>query len=101
VYAAQKLLQEQGDKLGDVERGEIDRIIEELQKAIADKDAAQVKSLMDRLNERLHGLSSKLSQQHAGAAAGQAPPSEDGQSPSSEDDIVDAEYEVKDESRKD
>ncbi|OPZ08756.1 MAG: Chaperone protein DnaK [candidate division BRC1 bacterium ADurb.BinA292] len=108
VYSVEKLLREQGGKLNEADRGEIDRALEALKKAIADKDVNAIKSGSERLNEATHRLSAKLyeqaqagqaaagAQQAAGGFAGE--PSAESEASGNED-VVDAEFEVKDEKK--
>ena len=102
VYATEKLLKEYGDKADEEIRRQINEAKTELQKAIADHRIDAVKSGIDRLNEATHRLSAKLYEQSAGrqtasAQTGPTPPPGGGAAPS--DDVVDAEFEVKDEKK--
>ena len=106
LYATEKTLKDYGDKVDEATRTEISEAVDNLKKAVADKQIDALKSGMDRLNEATHKLSSKLYEHAAGqqaAGAGQAgPQQETGPGPgtgSSADDVVDAEFEVKDEKR--
>jgi molecular chaperone DnaK len=98
IYSTEKTLKEFGDKADDETRRQINDAIEELKKAIANKNVDAVKSGMDRLNEATHKLSAKIYEQAAGAGAQpQAGPQAGPGAGSSPDDVVDAEFEVKDE----
>jgi molecular chaperone DnaK len=104
VYSTEKMLTELGDKVGETERAEVTEALESLKKAVASRNVTEVKSGMERLNQATHKLSSKLYEgaagaAHAGAAAGGGPgPEATGPGPGA-DDVVDAEFEVKDEKK--
>jgi molecular chaperone DnaK len=106
VYSVEKLLNELGDKLGDDEKKRIEEALDDLKKAVADKNIDEIKSGMDRVQQVSHELSSKLyeqasagsSQAQAGnASSAQPEPEESG--PDSADDVVDAEFEVNEEKK--
>ena len=106
IYSVEKLVKDFGDKATDEDRRQINEAIEELKKAVAAKDAAAVKSGVDRLNEASHKLSAKLYEHAAGAGAGagdSGPHTAAGAAPGGtghpQDDVVDAEFEVKDENK--
>jgi molecular chaperone DnaK len=102
VYSVEKMLKEYHDKLDAADRTEVEAAIAELKKAIESKNVDQVKSGIERLNETSHKLSAKMYQTGAGAPgagpgpeagpAGAAPGGQAG----GNDDVVDAEFEVKD-----
>jgi molecular chaperone DnaK len=102
VYTCEKTLKDYGSKVGEDDRAKVIDAIADLKKAVADKNLDAVKSGIDRLKEAINQLSSKLydqaSREHRGSAAAGAAP---GAAPSGEtpDDVVDAEFEVKDENK--
>ena len=109
VYQVEKTLKDYGDKLDADERAEIDGAIENLKKAVAEKNTEELKSGMDRLNEATHKLSAKLYEQASADAGAQTAGGEQGpmggaapgpEPQESTDDVVDAEFEVKDDDKK-
>ncbi|MCL5271580.1 MAG: molecular chaperone DnaK [bacterium] len=105
VYSTEKMLKELGDKVGETERNDVNAALEALKKAVASRNIAEVKSGMDRLNQATHKLSTKLYEgvagaTHAGAgAAHDGGASQPGGEPQGSEDVVDAEFEVKDEKK--
>ena len=107
VYTVEKSLKDYGDKLNPEERQEIQTAIDELKKSVEQKNMDQIQSGIDRLTEVSHKLSAKLyeqaggAQQQAGAeSSASADAASGGQEGGSQDDVVDAEFEVKDDSEK-
>ncbi|MBP2069444.1 MULTISPECIES: molecular chaperone DnaK [Anaerococcus] len=84
VYQARKTLDEAN--IEGAERDEIEAEIKKLEDAIATNDAEQIKSQTEALQEKIYSMSEKMYQASAGAEGSQAE--------GSEDDVVDADYEV-------
>ena len=84
VYQARKTLDEAN--IEGAERDEIEAEIKKLEDAIATNDAEQIKSQTEALQEKIYSMSEKMYQANAGAEGSQAE--------GSEDDVVDADYEV-------
>ncbi len=104
VYSIERTLKEHGDKLGPEDRREIETATQDLQKAVADRNADLVKSGMDRLNAAMHRFSEKLYSKGAGSQGGGQGPMGGGPGPqegakTGGEDVVDAEFEVKDEKK--
>ena len=104
VYSVEKSLGEQGDKLSADERREIDVILQDVKKAIADRNAELVKSGVERLNQAMHKFSTKLYEQassarQAGAQGAEPGPGAGEGTSGAAEDVVDAEFEVKDEKK--
>ena len=109
IYSVEKMLKEYGDKATPEDRAAIDNAVAELKKAVEAKDVTAVKSGIDRLNEATHKLSAKIYEQAAGARAGASgQPGGDAyqgagaagpQGTQGNEDVVDAEFEVKDENK--
>lgn len=116
IYQTEKMLKEYADKISPEDRENIEREIENTRKAVNEGDAAQVKQAMESLTQASYKISESMyreaaSQQGQGAEAGAADASagasagageETGepQEAASEEDVVDAEYEVVDEDNK-
>jgi len=71
VYAAEKMVQEMGDKLGASDKAAVESAIEELKKQINSGDAAAMTRAMEALTQAQHRAAEALYRQ-AGAAAGGA-----------------------------
>ncbi len=102
VYATDKLLRDQGEKLSEEERREIDVALQDLKKALDERNADQVKSSVDRLNQAMHKYAAKLYQAAGGqqeGAAGAGPSAGAAGSAPGGDDVVDVEYESPDEKK--
>lgn len=84
VYQARKTLDEAN--IEGAERDEIEAEIKKLEDAIATNDAEQIKSQTEALQEKIYSMSEKMYQASTGAEGSQAE--------GSEDDVVDADYEV-------
>ncbi|GMT49532.1 MAG: chaperone protein DnaK [bacterium] len=94
VFQTEKLLQEQGDKLTDTDKSDIEKEIENTKKAIEGNDTDQIKTAVERLTQAGHKLSEKLYSQ-AGAAQEQAQGQDPGpSSPQKHEDYEEADYEV-------
>jgi molecular chaperone DnaK len=100
VYAAERLVRENGDKLAAADKQAVESAIEELKKAIERNDTAAMKSGMERLNQAQYKASEAMYRQaqaaQAGAAAGSPPPpgadtSSQPDTGSSTGDVIDAE----------
>ena len=66
VYAAEKMLQEMGDKLAAADKAAVETAIEGLKKAIADNDAAGMNRAMEQLTQAQHKAAEAL-YKHAGS----------------------------------
>jgi molecular chaperone DnaK len=94
AYSVEKLLKENRDKLGDDEARPIEEAVAEARKAAEGEDAAGLKAAVEKLTSLSHKLAETLYKKTGtGPAEGGPPPSgSDGGRP---DDVVDAEYTVK------
>jgi molecular chaperone DnaK len=75
VYAAEKMLQEMGDKLGGSDKTAVESAVEELKKTIAGNDVAGMARAMDQLTQVQHKAAEALYKQAGASAAGAAGPS--------------------------
>ena len=106
VYAAEKMVQEMGDKLAGGDKTAVEAAIEELKKAVNAGDTASMTRAMEALTQAQHKAAEALYKQAgaagAGAAGGEgAPgggPGPDGASRAQEGEVIDAE--VVDEEKK-
>lgn len=90
VYQTEKTLKDLEGKISDSEKSKVVDKLESLKKALEGDDYELIKTRTDELTHEFHSISQKLYEQ----AQGQAQSSEGG---SSNDDVVDADYEVVDE----
>ncbi|MCR4288820.1 MAG: molecular chaperone DnaK [Candidatus Scalindua sp.] len=110
IYSTENTLKEHGDKVDEAEKNNINQGLEKLKKAKEGKNVDEIKKAIDELQESSHKLSqamyeaaAKEQQAAAGAeATGESPSS--GEQPSDGkdskkgkegDDVIDADYEVK------
>jgi molecular chaperone DnaK len=97
VYAAEKLLQESGDKVGEADRAAVQSAIESVKSAMNANDAAAMNQAMEALTQAQHKLAEALYRQQApggaaGAAPGGAAPSNSGDAAGpAQGDVIDAE----------
>ncbi len=99
VFSAEKLLKESSDKVSEDEKKKIEEAAEEVKKALESDDTEAIKAATESLTEAVYAVTVKLYQEAAAKAQ-----AEGGAEPTStsanEDDVVDAEYEVKDDEKK-
>jgi molecular chaperone DnaK len=97
VYAAEKLLLESGDKVGEADRAAVQSAIESVKSAMNANDAAAMNQAMEALTQAQHKLAEALYRQQApggaaGAAPGGAAPSNSGDAAGpAQGDVIDAE----------
>jgi molecular chaperone DnaK len=95
IYSTEKSIKELGDKVDASTKGDVDRVIEKLKKAMEGEDAQEIKRLSDELTQTSHKIAemmySRASQQHAQGAAGGGGPQ--GGASKKDDDVVDADFE--------
>ena len=101
VYSTENTLKEHGDKLGADDRKRIEDAIKEVKEAIQGDDVARIDRAVEALNQASHSLARMLYQQaesaqgaSAGRPAGAAEGKTEGKT-GGDDDVIDAEYEVK------
>lgn len=104
VFTAEKMLKESGDKLETADKSKIDEGIAEVRKVLPGEDLEAIKKAMESLTEAVYAATTKIyqkiqaeqaAQQQAGAAGGSGPAP--GQEPKTDDNVVNADYKVKDE----
>jgi len=107
LYQTDKALKDAGDKATPEDKEKIGQAKEALQKAVESGNTEEIKSKTEQLTQALHGLTARMYQQaQAGAGAGQANPGgaagagagagEAAGQAGDKENIVDADYEVKD-----
>ncbi|MBW2740205.1 MAG: molecular chaperone DnaK [Deltaproteobacteria bacterium] len=105
IYSTEKSLKDLGDKVDSATKTRVDDVISRLKKAIEGDDEAEIKRLSDELTQSSHKLAeamyqqasaSQTEEQQAGAESAQQAKT----SSSSDEDVVDADFEeVKDEKK--
>ena len=100
VYVTEKSLRDLGDKVPVNDRGQIERVIEELRAARDSDDLARIRTLTDQLQQASHALTQQMYQQTGGAANGATGDGFGGESGqpgaggpgAADDDVVEGEY---------
>jgi len=107
LYSLGKTLNEVGDKIPGPEKNQIEDAMENLKKKLESGTIEEIKSAIEELNKASHKLSEILykaqTEQQPGMGTGEQPAQEASSSPDTEaaqeGEVVDAEYEVNDESK--
>jgi molecular chaperone DnaK len=105
VYSTEKTLKEHGEKVSAEIRGNIENAMNNLKEATKNEDGDAIKKAIETLGETSQELGKILYEEAAKQQAAQAPPTDQGQpadEPAEEpkkkrDDVIDAEFEAKDE----
>jgi molecular chaperone DnaK len=105
IYATEKTMKEHGDKVSADVRGKIESAINNLKEVVKGEDANAIRKAIDNLNTNTQDLGKTLyeeaaKKQAASAQAGgaqQGPPPEGETKRKGGDDVIDAEFEAKDE----
>ena len=106
AYHARRTVKEHGEKLSDDDRKAIEEACEAVDKAREGDDVAEIRRAVEQLEQAMHKLSEAMYEEAAKARAEQepteagpeaGPTDEDEEAPKKDDDVIDAEYEVKDE----
>jgi len=101
AYQLEKLIKQSGDKLRDTDKQAIEAAIAKVREAAKSDDVNRIKTAISELEAASHAMSEALYKSTAGAGAGPEaggpqPGATDGASTGAgEDDVVDAEFEVK------
>lgn len=98
IYSVDKTLKELGDKVDASETDKANAAKEELKKALESDDLEQIKAASEKLTEIVQQLSVKLYEQASQAAGAEG--AADAAGGQSRDNVVDADYEVVDEDKK-
>jgi molecular chaperone DnaK len=93
IYSSEKSVKEVGDKLDDSTRGDIDKAVENLKKAMESDNTEEIKRLTDELTQASHKLAEAMYSQAAGQAQAGTDGAETGPEPSKDEDVVDADFE--------
>ncbi|MHC4182527.1 MAG: molecular chaperone DnaK [Planctomycetota bacterium] len=103
IYSTENTLKEHGDKVDEAEKGNINQALEKLKKAKDGDNVDEIKKAMDELQAASHKLSqamyeasAKSQQQEAGKGTEEKPSEKESKKGKGEEDVIDADYEVKD-----
>jgi molecular chaperone DnaK len=94
IYSMEKMLRENGDKIGAAERGDVENAIADAKAALNSGDKRQMDQARERLSQASHKLAEQMYQgtrPQSASGAGTGPSSGDGQARKDEG-VVDAEY---------
>ncbi len=96
-YQLEKLIKEQGDKLAEADKTSLEGAISKVREAAAGEDSEAIKSAISELEAASHAMSEALykSVDPEGEATGTADAGAAAEGESSDDDAIDAEFEVK------
>jgi len=102
IYTAEKTTEDLKDKISDDEKSNIEKLVKELRELIPSEDIAAIKDKTEELTKVVQEIGAKIYQeaqaaeqaQQQAAGAGQAGTGQDPNS-GSDDDTIDADYEVK------
>ena len=107
VYQTRRTLDESGDKLEDDDTAPVKEKLEELEKLVMDEegkpfelddiDEASIQAKVKEVEEAMHAISAKLYEAAAAEMAAQEADGSESESQSSDDGVVDADFEVVDE----
>jgi molecular chaperone DnaK len=93
IYQAEKLLQENAEKLSDADSGALKNAIEEAKKDLESDDQARFDAGRQRVEQELHKLAEVLYKTQAAEGSGAASePGADSADSAADEDVVDAEY---------
>ncbi len=101
AYSAEKALNDLGDKVEPEKAEEIKKAVEELREAARGEDPGRIKEATEKMNSYMHDLSSKLYEQQQADARQEDAAGSESQSAGTEaedENVVDADYDVQEES---
>jgi molecular chaperone DnaK len=101
AYETEKQLKEHGDKISQADRGKIEQAIKQVRDVMGGTDLDAIKKSTERLMEAAQTIGKVVyeemtKQQAAGGAAGDPSSPGSGDAGKKDEDVIDAEYEVKD-----
>lgn len=102
AYSTEKALSDLGDKVSEEERTSITEKVAKTREAINSDDKDTIQAAIDELTNEMQKISTKIYEQTAqeqAAAGGEGGPGPEAEGEASDDNVVDAEYEVVDEDK--
>ncbi len=100
VYNSEKTLEELGDKISGEEKAKVETEIDATKKALETNNVETIKEATDKLTKVFYELSEKLYSQAGNAAGAQGANTETATDNAEGDNVVDADYEVEDNDKK-
>jgi molecular chaperone DnaK len=97
VYQTEKTISDLGDKVDSTDKENVNKAKDELKAALEGTDIENIKQKSEALSKVLHEISTKAYQQTQQGAPGQEGPGEE--QPKQDDNVYDADYDVKDENK--
>ena len=99
AYQIEKMLKDQGDKVGGEDRGNIESGVSGLREALKGEDAEAIKRAMENLEQSSHKVAEQMykaaGEQAQAVTGGAVPPPQEQKKDDQGDDVIDAEFEVK------
>ncbi len=96
VYQLEKLMKEHDDKLSESDKEPMNRAIAKVKTAAEGEDTAAIKQATNELDAASQAFSKVLYEKSAASSGGQGSPTGSAATADSDDDAIDADYEVKD-----
>lgn len=103
IYSTENTLKEHGDKVSEADKENINQALEKLKKAKDEKNVDEIKKAIDKLQEASHKLAqamyeatAKSQQQAEGKGTEEKPSEKESKKGKGEEEVIDADYEVKD-----
>jgi molecular chaperone DnaK len=103
IYTAEKTLEELGDKVADDKKENVEKLVKELRELVAGDDINAIKEKTDELTKVIQEIGAAIYQEAQAAQAaqqqaqGQDPNADTNSNSANDDDVIDADFEVKDE----
>ncbi len=104
VFQTEKTIKDLGDKISSEDKAKIDTEVANVKSALAGTDTNAIKAATEKLSQVSYDVFGKVYQQanaQANAAGAQAGPQDSAQQAPPDDNVVDADYEVVDDDKKD
>jgi molecular chaperone DnaK len=97
AYTAEKLLRENGDKIDEAMKTQVNNLVAQLREAMAGEDTDAIRKQTEELGQLIQKVGASMYQQPggdqgAGPTDNTGPTGEQGKSPSGDDDVVDGEF---------
>ena len=91
IYQLEKLLKENGDKLPEDDKKDVEAAIVEGKEALSSLDADRIKKALETIQQKSHKMAEQMYKQAEPAPEGGAAPAPGGESKKKDDDVIDAE----------
>jgi len=91
IYQLEKLLKENGDKLPEADKTEVEAAIAEGKEALASMDAERIKKALESIQQKSHKMAEHMYKQAEPAPEGGAAPAPGSETKKKDDDVIDAE----------